>query len=59
MRSRLIGVYYLLTIVTGVFVLFFHGRLALAADFVVGILYLALTAFFYGATASANKTKRQ
>jgi hypothetical protein len=56
-RSRFIGIYYLLTIVTGVFVLFFHGRLAFAADLVVGILYLAVTAFLYGVTASANKSK--
>jgi hypothetical protein len=56
-RSRFIGIYYLLTIVTGIFVLYFHGRLAFAADLVVGILYLAVTAFLYGATASANKSK--
>lgn len=55
MRSRFVGIYYLLTIVTGVFVLFFHGRLAFAADIVVGILYLAVTAFLYGVTANKNK----
>ena len=56
-RSRFIGIYYLLTIVTGVFVLFFRGRMAFTADLIVGILYLVVTAFLYGATASGNKSK--
>jgi len=52
--SRFIGMYYLLTVATGLFILFFHGRLALIADVVVGIAYLALTALLYGWSAARN-----
>jgi hypothetical protein len=53
--SKFIGAYYLLTISTGAFVLFFHGRLAFEVDLVVGVLYLAVTALLYGLSASAHK----
>ena len=53
--SKFIGAYYLLTISTGAFVLFFHGRLALEVDMVVGVLYLAVTALLYGLSGSADK----
>jgi len=56
--SKFIGAYYLLTILTGVIVLFVHGRLAFAVDLFVGVFYLAATAFLYGLSASANKSKR-
>jgi hypothetical protein len=55
--SRIIGAYYLLTILTGAFVLAFQGRLAFAADVLVGVFYLVVTAFLYGLSASANKRK--
>ena len=55
--SRIIGAYYLLTILTGAFVLVFQGRLAFAVDLLIGIFYLVVTAFFYGLSASANKTE--
>lgn len=54
-RTRYVGIYYLLTIFTGAFVLFFHGRLAFAADLVVSAFYITLTAFFYGVSKPANK----
>ena len=54
--SSFVGAYYLLAILTGAFVLFFHGRLAFAVDLVVGAFYLAVTAFLYGLSAS-NKAK--
>lgn len=47
-RSKFVGIYYLLTIFMGTFVLFFHGRQAFAADLVATTFFLALTAFFYG-----------
>lgn len=47
LKDRLVGIYYLLTILTGVFVLFFRGRSAFAVDLIVGISYIAVTAFFY------------
>ncbi|HWJ48530.1 MAG TPA: hypothetical protein VNS62_12810 [Candidatus Udaeobacter sp.] len=56
--SRFIGIYYLLTIVTGAFVLSFHGRLAFVVDLVVTVGYLAMTAFLYGLSASANNSSR-
>jgi len=56
-RSRFIGAYYLFTILAGAFVLLFHGRLAFAADLFVGLIYLVVTAFLYGSSATANKSK--
>jgi len=53
--SRIIGVYYLLTILTGAFVLIFHGRLAFAVDLLIGIFYLVVTAFLYGLSASGEQ----
>jgi hypothetical protein len=54
-RTKYVGIYYLLTIFTGAFVLSFHGRLAFAADFVVSAFYITLTAFFYGMSKPAQK----
>jgi Ca2+/Na+ antiporter len=45
--TRLVAVYYVLTIALGAFVLLFHGRLAFAVDLVAVVFYLALTAFVY------------
>ena len=53
--SRIIGAYYLLTILTGAFVLVFHGRLAFAVDLLIGVFYLVVTAFLYAVSTSANK----
>ena len=55
LRARLVGAYYLLTIATGAFILFFHGSAAFIADLLVGVVYLAVTAFLYGWSASGNK----
>jgi VIT1/CCC1 family predicted Fe2+/Mn2+ transporter len=52
---KFIGAYYLLTVLTGTFILFFHGRMAFVADLLVAISYLAITAFLYGWSASANR----
>jgi hypothetical protein len=46
-KARLVGLYYLLTIFTGSFVLFFHGRLAFLADLVAVACFLALTVVLY------------
>jgi len=45
-KDRIVGAYYLLTILAGVFVLYFHGRLALAADLIATIVYIAVTIVF-------------
>lgn len=57
--SKFVGLYYLLTILTGAFVLFFHGRFAFAADLLAGIFYLVVTAFLYGFSASTRSRKNQ
>ena len=54
--SRFVVAYYLLTILTGAFVLSFHGKLAFAVDLFVGIFYLVVTAFLYGVSASRDQT---
>jgi hypothetical protein len=46
-RAQVVVAYYLLTILTGVFVLSFHGRLAFAADLIATVFYIAMTALFY------------
>jgi len=55
LRARFVGAYYLLTIATGAFILLFQGRMAFLADLLVGISYLAATAFLYGWSASASR----
>lgn len=47
LMSRVVGIYYLLTILTGTFVLFFHGKSALSADLIAAVFYLALTVALY------------
>ena len=47
LKSKLVVIYYLLTILTGAFVLFFHGRVALAVDLIVSVFYIGVTALFY------------
>lgn len=54
-RSRFVALYYLLTIVMGAFILFFHGRAALTADVIATVFYLAVTAFFYDLSKRVNR----
>ena len=56
-HTRFVAAYYLLTIMTGAFLLFFDGKLAFAADLAVAVFYLMVTAFLYGWSESANKRK--
>lgn len=46
-QARLVGAYYLFTLLTGVFILFFHGRMAFTADVIASAVYLAVTALFW------------
>lgn len=46
-RDRIVSGYYLLTMLAGALVLFFHGRLAFAADLTATIVYVAVTILFY------------
>ena len=46
-KTRITGVFYLVTILTGGVVLFVHGRLALVVDLIAAACYIAVTALFY------------
>jgi hypothetical protein len=46
-KNKIVGAYYLLTILAGIFVLFFHGRSAVAADLITTVVYIAATILFY------------
>ena len=46
-KARIVGVFYLVTILTGGIVLFVHGRLGLLVDFIAAACYIAVTALFY------------
>ncbi len=56
LRARFVASYYLLTILTGAFLLFFHGRLAFAADLIASVCYLAVTALFYDLSKPVNRS---
>jgi hypothetical protein len=56
-RSQVVVAYYLLTVLTGVFVLSFHGRLAFAADLLATVFYIAMTALFYDLSKPGNRRK--
>ena len=56
-RTRFVSAYYLLTTLMGVFVLFFHGRLAFTADIIATVFYVAATALFYDLSKALNGKK--
>ena len=56
-RSRFVGAYYLLTILIGVFLLFFRGRLAFTVDIIATVFYVAATALFYDLSKALNGRK--
>jgi len=56
LRARFVVFYYLLTMLTGSFLLFFHGRLAFAADLIASLCYLAVTAVFYDLSRPASRS---
>ena len=47
MRTKFVAGYYLLTILTSVFILFLHGSVPFAADLVAAGFYLVATALLY------------
>ncbi len=47
LRTKFVAGYYLLTIVTSVFILFFHGRVPFVLDLVAAGFYLLVTALLY------------
>jgi hypothetical protein len=54
LKSKVVGLYYLLTLVMGTFVLFVHGRFAFAADLLATAFYIAATAFVYVLSRPVN-----
>jgi len=54
LKANFVGVYYLLTVLTGAFILLFHGRFALTADLIVSALYLNMTALLYAFSRPGN-----
>lgn len=53
--SRIVGAYYLLTVLTGISVLVSKGRFAFAVDVFLGVFYLVVTAFLYGFSTRAKE----
>jgi nitrogen fixation/metabolism regulation signal transduction histidine kinase len=47
LKSRITGAFYLVSIASGIVVLFAHGRLGLALDFIAAACYVAVTVLFY------------
>jgi hypothetical protein len=46
-KARIVGFFYLVTILTGGIVFFNHGRLGLVVDLITTVCYIAVTVFFY------------
>jgi hypothetical protein len=46
-KVRIVGVFYLVTLLTGGVVLLVHGRLGLVVDLIATACYIAVTALFY------------
>lgn len=55
LRVKFVGLYYLLTILTGAFILLFRGRLAFMADVLVAIAYFIATAALYELSKPLNR----
>jgi hypothetical protein len=53
LEATIACVYYLLTIVMGVVILYFGGRLGFVVDVIASAFYLAVTALFYALTKGA------
>ena len=56
LKARFVVSYYLITILTGAFLLLFHGRLAFAADLIASLCYLGVTALFYDLSKPVNRS---
>jgi hypothetical protein len=46
-KARITVVFYLVTILTGLVVLFAHSRLGLVVDLIASVFYVAVTALFH------------
>jgi hypothetical protein len=54
LMSRFVAAYYLLTIMAGSFVLFFHSKSAFAIDLVAVVFYVALTAALHALSKAGD-----
>jgi hypothetical protein len=52
--TMFVAMYYVLTILTGAFLLVFHGRSAFATDLIASACYLGVTAVFYDLSKPGN-----
>ncbi len=58
LRTKFVGAYYLLTGLTCAVILFFHGgSAAFIVRSAVAIVYVAITALFYGVSKPEKKQK--
>jgi len=58
-QDRVIGIFYLVTIVTGVAVFFANGRMGLLFDLIAAVCYVAMAAAFYELTRINRSSKQQ
>jgi len=56
--TKFVIAYYLLTILTSTFILFFHGSLAVTVDLLAALFYLAVTAILYDLSRPKQKSIR-
>jgi len=54
-QSKVVIAYYLLSVATGVFFFFVHGRWGFAGDLVAAVIYLTATALFCGLSVMAYR----
>jgi len=52
-KSGMVGIFYLLTFLTGGFFLFVGDRLGFVVDVTAATFYIAVTVLFYGVTKGA------
>jgi hypothetical protein len=55
-ETKFVRIYYLLTILTGAFLLFFHGRAAFATDLIASVCYIGVTIAFYGSSKPMHRS---
>ena len=53
-KSELVGIFYLLTFLTGGFFLLVGGRLGFVIELIAAMLYISVTVLFYGLSKRAK-----
>jgi hypothetical protein len=54
-RTRIAGIFYLLTFATGIFALFVQSRFSAASGLIGGVCYLVVTVILYGVFKPVNR----